>query len=173
MAQQNVKGNKLARGVNCKVRMDPTDPNGSNPVIVGFVSDAQINKAIQNDKAKVVGSILPVSIDATAIETTVSLNGFVPSKALKEQGVSNVDGGGKITLDTLNTDDDKTLDEKVLQKIPYLDLYDEKHGSIIGATTWLSPTSYNVDVKSETYIRVSCGFDSIGFKNGSDYKTLY
>lgn len=172
MAGYNVKGDLLAQGINALVRIDPDDDNGSNPVVIGFVQNAQIRKAINVQRAEVIGEILPVSLDPTGIQTSVTLKGFIPSKGLIDAGVATARGGGEFTLKSFNPDDSKLIDNKVATKFPYMDIYDAKHKCIIGSTTWLIATSYSDSVNGKGYVEADVSLEGIGYNNDSDYEQL-
>jgi hypothetical protein len=165
----NVAGDILAQGINCVVRIDTDDESGSNPQIVGFVADFNIRKSIGIQRAEVLGEILPASLDPTSIQTTTTLRGFVPSKNLIDAGLDSVRGGGKFCLKSFNPDDERLADTKVATKIPYLDFYDEKHGSIIGSTTWAISTNYGDSSSGKGYVMGDVTMESIGYNNGPSY----
>jgi len=172
MGKYNPKGDILAQGINVIVRVDVDDENGSNPVEIGFVESYSIRANITNQRANVVGEILPVSIDPTDIAVTVSLTGFIPSKNLIDQGIDSVRGGGKVMLKAFNPDVWKLADTKVITKIPYLDLWDEKHQSIIGNTSWLVPSSYEDSGQGKAYVKSNVAMEGIGYNNGPDYESI-
>jgi hypothetical protein len=169
MAGYNIQGDLLAQGINCIVRVDPDDESGSNPLEVGFVSEATIRKSINLQRAEVIGEILPVAIDPTGIQVTVSLRGFVPSKSLCDAGVESARGGGPVHLKSFNPNDANLIDKKVATKLPYLDLYDDKHKCIIGYVNWAIPNSYDDSIASKGYVVANCGMEAIGYENGTDY----
>lgn len=172
MAGYNIGGDKLAQGINCKIRIDPNDENGSNPVVIGFVQNATIRANFNTQRAEVIGSFLPVSIDLTSAQVNVSLKGFIPSKQLMVAGFESVDGGGTVTLKSFNPDVSKMIETKVATKIPYLDLYDDKHDTIIGSTTWLIPTSYSDSINGKGYVEADCSLEGIGYGNGPDFASI-
>ena len=169
MAGYNVQGDLLAQGINCIVRVDPDDESGGNPLEIGFVSEASIRKAINIQRAECIGEILPISLDPTGIQVSVTLRGFVPSKNLVDAGIQSARGGGSIHLKSFNPNDAKLIDTKVATKIPYLDLYDEKHQCIIGYTNWLIATSYDDSISGKGYLQANCTLEGIGYENGTDY----
>jgi hypothetical protein len=168
----NPNGDILAQGVNVFIRADVDDENGSNPQIIGFVETYSIRANITLQRAECVGEILPVSLDPTSVQVTVSLSGFIPAKNLIDQGIDSVRGGGKLVLKFFNPDYQKLVDTKVITKIPYLDILDSKHKSIIGSTTWLSPTSYQDGGQGKGYVKSDVTLEGIGYNNGPDYKSV-
>jgi hypothetical protein len=165
----NVLGDILAQGINCIARVDPDDESGSNPQEIGLVSEATIRKNIGLQRAEVIGEILPISLDPNSIQTTVTMRGFLPSKNIIDAGLESIRGGGKVCLKSFNPDDEKLAETKVATKIPYFDLYDEKHKCIIGSTTWLTATSYSDSINGKGYVQADCSLEGIGYNNGTDY----
>lgn len=168
----NAKGDILAQGINVIIRIDPDDENGSNPQEIGFVETYQVRANITNQKADVIGELLHVSIDPTNIDVTVSLTGFVPSKNLVDAGIDSVRGGGKVMLKSFNPDVWKLADTKLITKIPYLDIWDDKHQSIIGSTSWLVPASYEDGGQGKGYVKSTLTLEGIGYNNGPDYESI-
>ncbi|MDR1626510.1 MAG: hypothetical protein LBT33_08200 [Spirochaetia bacterium] len=166
----NIKGDVLAQGTNLKVRADLNDDAGSNPVVIGFVQDANISKSTSIQRAEVLGEILPVSLDPTSVQTTITLRGFIPSKQVLQEGIDTVRGGGKVHLKSFNFDDSNLLDMKVATKIPYIDLWDEKHKSIIGSSSFLVVTGYRDSSSGKGYLMADITMEGIGYDNGPDYK---
>jgi hypothetical protein len=113
-----------------------------------------------------------VAIDPTSMSVTWNLAGFIPSKNLVSQGIDTVRGGGKVMLKGFNPDAGKLADTKVLTKIPYMDLWDEKHKSIIGLSSWLVPTSYQDGGQGKGYIKSDVTMEGIGYENGPDYQSI-
>jgi len=168
MANYNVNGDVLAQGINCVVRVDLEDESGSNKQVIGFVSEFSIRKSIGLNRAEVLGELLPVSLDPTSIQTTVTMRGFIPTAALVKAGIDTVRGGtdAKFSMKSFNPDDQKLVDSQVATKIPYLEFYDKKHGCIVGSTTWAIATSYGDASSGKGYISADITLESIGYKNG-------
>jgi len=171
MAGYNIDGDILAQGINCIVRADPDDESGSNPQEIGFVSEANIRKQINLQRAEVIGEILPASIDPTGISVNIDFKGFIPSKSLCIKGIDSVRGGGKLHLKSFNPNDRNFIEKKVATKLPYLDLYDEKHQCIIGYVNWAIPSSYSDTISGKGYVIANCTMEAIGYDNGTDYES--
>ena len=155
-----LEGDILAQGINCNVRIGT---NAADAKMVGFVQDYNVRKSMQTQKAEVIGEVLPVSIDITGISVTVSFKGFIPKKGYKLDEA--------YTVKELNPNDDDIITDQKVVKIPYLELYDKKNKCIIGSTTWAVLTSYDETLSGKGYPIASSSFESIGYKNGSDYPT--
>jgi hypothetical protein len=168
----NLQGDILGQGFNCIVRIDMDDENGSNPRKIGAVSSFQARKSITVNRAETLGEFLPMSLDAQGVSTQISLRGFVPTKPFAKDGFQSVRGGGIYSVKSLNPDERKLVDTKLATKIPYLDLYDEKHGCVIGSSTWLIASSYSDSSQGKGYIEADVTLEGIGYDNGGDYETV-
>ena len=168
----NIQGDILGQGVNCIVRIDMDDENGSNPMKVGAVSSFVARKSITVNRAETIGEMLPMSLDAQGVATTISLRGFIPTKGFARGGFESVRGGGRYSLKSFNPDEKKLIDTKVATKFPYIDLYDEKHGCVIGSSKWLIASGYSDSSNGKGYIEADVTLEGIGYENGSDYETL-
>ena len=153
-------GNGVTTGIHCIVR---AGTSASDCKQIGLVSSCTIRKNIQTQRAEVIGEILPVSIDATGIQTTISFQGFVLKKG--------VTFGDMYTPKEFNPNDDSIVADQNVKKIPYLEIYDQQAGSVIGCTEWAIVTSYEESVNKQGYVSINCSFESIGYSNGSDYPT--
>ncbi|MDR0473585.1 MAG: hypothetical protein LBH43_07945 [Treponema sp.] len=162
----NVKGDVLAQGIKCVVRVDLEDEEGSNKQVIGFVQDFNIRKSVAVQRAEVLGELLPVSLDPTSIQTTTTMKGFIPTKQVLDEGIA-VPGGGVFCIKSLNPDDKKLVRTAVATKIPYLDFYDKTHDTIIGATQWAIATSYGDSSSGKGYVMADITLESIGYDNGS------
>ena len=168
----NAEGDILAQGINVVIRVDPDDSNGSNPQEIGFVESYSVRANITNQRAECIGELLPVAIDPTSVAVTVSLTGFVPSKPLIDKGIDTVRGGGKVMLKAFLPDVFKLADTKVITKIPYLDIWDDKHKTVIGNTSWLVPASYQDGGQGKGYVKSDVSLEGIGYNNGPDYESI-
>ena len=168
----NPEGDILAQGINVIVRVDTDDASGSNPQEIGFVESYSIRGNISVQRAECVGELLPISLDPTSFSVTVSLSGFIPNKTLLSRGIDSVRGGGKVMLKAFCPDVYKIADAKALTKIPYLDLWDDRHKSIIGSTTWLIPSSYQDGGQGKGYVKSDVTLEGIGYDNGPDYPSI-
>ena len=107
-----------------------------------------MSKQIQTQRAQVLDSIFPASIDAQAINVTGRLTGFLASPKVYN-GTQQLNGGGKVSLASFNP---KTADFKngtVVSKFKYLDFYDEKKQLILGSVDTLISTGFTITVNGE------------------------
>ena len=172
MGSYKVNGDLIAQGINIAVRIDTDDETGSNPQIIGLVQDVNIRKTISLQRAEVLGEILPASLDPTSVQTTTTMKGFVPNKALLDAGLDSVRGGGVYCMKSFNPDDSRLVDTKVATKIPYMDFYDKKHKCIIGSTSWAIATNYGDSSSGKGYVMGDVTLESIGYNNGPSYPSV-
>lgn len=171
MANYNVDGDILAQGVNTIVRID-FDPSGSNPVEIGFVESWNVRRSFQTQKAEVVGEILPVAIDVVGIDVSVSLSGFIPTKAAVQSGIQDLRGGGTYCIKSLNPQVEKLVDTKVITKIPYMDFFDKRHKTVLSKVSWLTPTENGESSSGKSYLKTDASYTAIASDNGSDYEQI-
>lgn len=161
MSDYNIQGDRLIQGKDCFVRAG-TSP--SDAQIVGFVQDYSIRVQVQTQKAETIGEFLPVSIDATGVSVSTSFRGFIPKKGVTFNQ-SEISAKNFAPTTSAIVDGEKTI------KIPYLELYDKKNKTIICSTTWAIMTGYDESAQGKSYVTANCSFESIGFNNGTDWKT--
>lgn len=161
MAVYNQHGDRVLQGKDCWIYIG-TSPADAD--VLGFAQDFSIRVQVQTQKAEVLGEFLPISIDATGVSVNTSFKGFIPKK-----GVSY--SNGKWTVKNLAPTTSAIVDGEKIIKIPYMELRDKKSGSTICATTWAILNGYNETVSGKGYVMADVSFESIGFENGSDYKT--
>ena len=168
----NPEGDILEQGINAMIRIDPDDPNGSNPQEVGFVETYSVRQNINIQRAECIGEFDAVSIDATGRSVTWNLSGFIPNKALITRGIDTVRGGGKVVIKNFVPDTDKLADTKVITKIPYIDLWDDKHKTIVGYSTWLVPSSQQDGGQGKGYVKSDITLECLTYNNGPDYESI-
>ncbi len=153
-------------GYRVQVRVSENE-SGANPQIIGFIDSAEMSKQIQTQKAQVLDSIFPASIDAQAISVNGRLTGFLATPAVYKSGVYN--GGGKISLASFNPKSSDFKNGSVISKFAYLDFYDEKKKLILAKCFGLISTGYTVTVNGGTYVKSNISFEAIDMGSGEDY----
>ena len=114
-------------GYRCQVRVGNS---ASDAQVIGFVDSAEMSKQIQTQRAQVLDSIFPASIDAQAISVSGQLTGFLASPAVYK-GTQILNGGGKVSLASFNPKSSDFKKGIVVSKFKYLDFYDEKKELIL------------------------------------------
>lgn len=156
-------------GYRCQVRISDSS-SGSNPQVIGFVDSAEMTKQIQTQRAQVLDSIFPASIDAQAITVNGRLTGFLASPKVYK-GTEQLNGGGKVSLSSFNPKSADFKEGKVVSKFAYLDFYDEKKKLILGFVKTLIPTNFSITVQGGTYVKANVGFEAIDMSSGADYES--
>lgn len=165
--EYNIANDLLVRGTSCWVRIGNT---ASDAATVGFVDSFEASKQIQLQEAAVCGSIVPASIDPQGIRCSLSLSGFLASKAVYE-GTQTFNGGGKISLSSFNPDDDTFIKDQVITKFPYMDFYDDKTKTILASFKTCIPESYRISSQGGSYVKSNVSLRAIKMSSGSDYTT--
>ncbi len=154
-------------GYRCQVRVGTS---AADAQVIGFVDSAEMTKQIQTQRAQVLDSIFPASIDAQAINVSGRLTGFLASPKVYS-GTQQLNGGGKVSLSSFNP---KTADFKngtVVSKFKYLDFYDEKKKLILGSVDTLISTNYSISVNGGTYVKANVSFEALDMSSGEDYES--
>ena len=153
-------------GYRCQVRVGTS---AADAQVIGFVDSAEMSKQIQTQRAQVLDSIFPASIDAQAINVNGRLTGFLASPAVYK-GTQQLNGGGKVSLASFNP---KSADFKngiVVSKFKYLDFYDEKKKLILGSVQTLISTGFTITMNGGTYVKSNVSFEAIDMSSGEDYE---
>ena len=151
-------------GHRCQVRVGNS---ASDVEVIGFVDSAEMTKQIQTQRAQVLDSIYPASIDAQAINVNGRLTGFLASPAVYDG--TSYNGGGSISLASFNPKSSDFKEGKVVTKFQYLEFYDEKKKLILGYVKDVISTGYTVTVNGGTYVKANISFEAIDMGSGEDY----
>ena len=153
-------------GYRCQVRVGTS---AADAKVIGFVDSAEMSKQIQTQRAQVLDSIFPASIDAQAINVTGRLTGFLASPKVYN-GTQVLNGGGKVSLSSFNPKTADFKDGTVVSKFKYLDFYDEKKKLILGSVDTLISTGYTITVNGGTYVKSNVSFEALDMSSGEDYE---
>ncbi len=170
MQNYDTRGGSLTQGHNCVVRVDLSDPNGSNPVEIGMVENGDWTANVETAKANVIGCFTSASIDAVGISANASLTGFIPTKnALK--GFEDMRGGGKFSIKSFKPSNTRLIDSKLVTKIPYMDFYDKDSQAVVSFVVHCVPTRYHEAVQGRGYVKADINFECILMENGADFES--
>ena len=153
-------------GYRCQVRVGTS---AADAQVIGFVDSAEMSKQIQTQRAQVLDSIFPASIDAQAINVSGRLTGFLASPAVYK-GTQQFNGGGKISLSSFNPKSSDFKNGRVVNKFKYLDFYDEKKKLILGSVDTLISTGFTITLNGGTYVKANVSFEAIDMSSGEDYE---
>lgn len=161
-----VASSLLTIGYRCQVRVGT---NAADAKVIGFVDSAEMSKQIQTQRAQVLDSIFPASIDPQAITVSGTLTGFLASPAVYK-GTQQFNGGGKISLSSFNPKSSDFKNGKVVSKFKYLDFYDEKKKLILGSIDTLISTGFRITMNGGTYVKANVSIEAIDMSSGEDYE---
>ena len=153
-------------GYRCQVRVGTS---AADAQVIGFVDSAEMSKQIQTQRAQVLDSIFPASIDAQAINVNGRLTGFVASPAVYK-GTQQLNGGGTVALASFNPKSADFKNGVVVSKFKYLDFYDEKKKLILGSVQTLISTGFTITMNGGTYVKSNVSFEAIDMSSGEDYE---
>lgn len=153
-------------GYRCQVRVGTS---AADAQVIGFVDTAEMTKQIQTQRAQVLDSIFPASIDAQAINVNGRLTGFLASPKVYN-GTQQLNGGGKVSLSSFNPKSADFKNGTVVSKFKYLDFYDEKKKLIIGYVDTLISTGFTITMNGGTYVKANVSFEAIDMSSGEDYE---
>ena len=153
-------------GHRCQVRVGSS---ASDAQVIGFVDSAEMTKQIQTQRAQVLDSIFPASIDAQAINVSGRLTGFLASPKVYSGNVS-LNGGGKVSLSSFNPKSADFTSGSVITKFAYLDFYDEKKKLTLGFVKDVIATNYTITVNGGTYVKANVSFEALDMSSGADYE---
>ena len=137
--------------------------------VIGFVDSAEATKQIQTQRAQVLDSLYPASIDAQAINVNGRLTGFLASPAVYK-GTQVLNGGGKVSLSSFNPKSSDFKTGTVISKFKYLDFYDEKKKLILCSVDTLISTGFTITLNGGTYVKANVSFEAIDMSSGEDYE---
>ncbi|MDR2701085.1 MAG: hypothetical protein LBB72_01480 [Spirochaetaceae bacterium] len=171
----NVDGDILAQGINCVVRVTDDETGVSGLKEIGFVQDFSIRKSINIQRAECLGEILPVSLDPTSIQTSITMKGFIPSaRLLADTTKESVRGQNKaFSAKAFNPDDSQLVETALATKIAYIDFYDKRgDGAVIGFANWAIVTQYSDSSSGKGYVMADVTMEAIGYNNGPSYESV-
>ncbi|MBO7518698.1 MAG: hypothetical protein J6T31_06265, partial [Methanobrevibacter sp.] len=162
-----VASSLLTIGYRCQVRVGTS---AADAQVIGFVDSAEMSKQIQTQRAQVLDSIFPASIDAQAISVSGRMTGFLASPAVY-RGTQTYNGGGTISLSSFNPKSEDFKNGTVVSKFKYLDFYDEKKKLILGSIDTLISTGFTITMNGGTYVKANVSVEAIDMSSGEDYES--
>lgn len=163
MADITSESNVLVTGYKCEVY---AGTSASNKKKIGMVDSFTASKNLQTQRAQVIGTIMPVSIDPQALSASVSMSGFIAKKSVVQAAKY---GKGDATVNAFCPDDGIYTSETVT-KVPYVCLVNKNTNEVICELEWAIPTSYQVQSQGQSYIKANIQMEAITMNIGSAYK---
>lgn len=159
------ESNKLVTGYKCEVWASNND-DGTGAVKIGMVDSFTALKNIQTQRAQVIGTIMPASIDPQSLSASLSMSGFIAKKVLVKQAKY---GSGDATVNAFCPDDGIYKNESVT-KVPYVCLKNKDTKDVICYLSWCIPTSYQIQSQGQAYTKANIQMEAITMNVGSAYK---
>lgn len=156
----------LIRGTSCWVR---AGSGAANAKKIGFCDSFRGTKTTQLQKANVCGELYPVSIDASGVQVTLSISGFIPKKSiLTSDATVNGKGENNYTVTAFNPDSANFVTNS-LQDVPYIDFYDENQKAVLFSFTNAIASSFSVTGNSGGYIKGDLQMEAIDMNGSNTY----
>lgn len=164
MADLNVQSNVLVTGYKCEVWAGNSE---AEAIKVGMVDSVTISKNLQTQRANVIGTIMPVSIDPQALSASVSMSGFIATKEVVKAATY---GSGDCTINAF-CPDDSIYKQETVSKIPYLSLRKKNGDKAVSIchAEWCIPTSYQVQSQGQSYVKANIQMEAITMNIDSGY----
>ena len=157
--------NALVTGYKCWVRVGNT---AADAQAVGFVDSMSATKNIQLQRAECCGALLSASIDPQGYSVSLSLGGFLSIPDVYK-GNTNINGLGKVSLQSFNPSSTDFIAGSVATKFPYIDFYDDKEQIIIAAFDNAIAQSFQITIQGKTYAKCNISMEAIDMSSGDDY----
>lgn len=166
MSKLQVQNNALVRGTSCWVR---AGANANTAKKIGFCDSFRGSKNLQLQRANVCGSIYPVSIDPSGVQTSISISGFIPTKKVIQQSDIDLNGKGEVNITLFNPDETSFIENESITKIPYIDFYDENAKTIIVGFRDAVASTFNITGNGGGYVKGDLQLEAITMTGGVDY----
>ncbi|MCQ2577556.1 MAG: hypothetical protein MJ176_03380 [Treponema sp.] len=157
------ESNVLVTGYKCEVW---AGESATSAIKVGMVDSFTASKNLQTQRAQVIGTIMPVSIDPQALSASISMSGFIAKKEIVKAAKY---GKGDATINAFCPDDGIYTKETVT-KIPYVCLKDKTKGEVLCTLEYAIPTSYQVQSQGQSYIKANIQMEAITMNIGTAYQ---
>jgi hypothetical protein len=151
----DIKGQTIARGYNCFVRVSKTADAASPSNTIGYVTSFQATEDFSVQEAVCLGNLGPIAIDPQNYTCNIQIGAFIP--AVKNT-LTNAPADGSNAAIALEGDipsragfmDDTNA---TVERYSYLDFYGRKNGRIIAKFTGVLVTSNGVQAEGNSYVR--------------------
>jgi hypothetical protein len=151
----DIKGQSIARGYNCFVRVSKTDNATSPSNTIGYVTSFQATEDFGVQEAVCLGNLGPIALDPQSYTCNIQIAAFIPAV---KTSLTNAPKAGSLEATPLESDipsregfmDDTNA---TVEKYSYLDFYDKKNSRIIAKFTGVLVTSNGVQSEGNAYVR--------------------
>lgn len=163
MADLTSESNVLVTGYKCIVKAGNSATDCKE---IGMVDSFSASKNLQTQRAQVIGTIMPVSIDPQALSASVSMSGFIAKKEIVKAAKY---GKGDATVNAFCPDDGIYTSETVT-KVPYVALVNKNTKETICELQYAIPTSYQIQSQGQSYIKANIQMEAITMNVGTAYQ---
>jgi hypothetical protein len=151
----DIKGQAIARGYNCFVRVSKTANATSPSNTIGYVTSFQATEDFSVQEAVCIGNLGPIAIDPQNYTCNIQIAAFIPAvkTLLINAPVAGSMGATPLEDDVPSrasfTDDTNAT----VERYSYLDFYNKKSGRVICKFTGVLVTSNGVQSEGNAYVR--------------------
>jgi hypothetical protein len=151
----DTKGQTIARGYNCFVRVSKADNATSPSNTIGYVTSFQATEDFGVQEAVCLGNLGPIALDPQSYTCSIQIAAFIPAV---KTALKNAPEAGSLAATPLENDmpsragfmDDTNA---TVEKYSYLDFYNRKNDRIIAKFTGVLVTSNGVQSEGNAYVR--------------------
>jgi hypothetical protein len=151
----DIKGQAIARGYNCFVRVSKKDNATSPDNTIGYVTSFQATEDFGVQEGVCLGNLGPIAIDPQSYTCNIQIAAFIPAV---KTALTNAPAEGSYAAAALEDDitsragfmDDTNA---TVEKYSYLDFYDKKNDRVIAKFTGVLVTSNGVQSEGNAYVR--------------------
>ncbi|MDR0637908.1 MAG: hypothetical protein LBG27_03225 [Spirochaetaceae bacterium] len=152
----DIKGQTIARGYNCFVRVSKTADATSPSNTIGYVTSFQATEDFSVQEAVCLGNLGPIAIDPQGYTCNIQIGAFIP--AVKTSLTNAPEAGTAMSATPLESDIPSRADfmddtNAAVERYSYLDFYDKKNGRIVAKFTGVLVTSNGVQSEGNAYVR--------------------
>ena len=151
----DIKGQTIARGYNCFVRVSKTADATSPSNTIGYVTSFQATEDFSVQEAVCLGNLGPIAIDPQGYTCNIQIAAFI---AAVKTALTNAPAAGSLTATSLEDDVPSRADfmddtNAAVERYSYLDFYDRKNRRIIAKFTVVLVTSNGIQSEGNAYVR--------------------
>jgi hypothetical protein len=151
----DIKGQTIARGFNCFVRVSKTPDAASPSNTIGYVTSFQATEDFQVQEATCLGNLGPIAIDPQGYNCSINIAAFIPAV---KTSLTNAPEAGSLSATPLENDMPSRADfmddtDAAVERYSYLDFYDKKNDRIVAKFTGVLVTSNGVQSEGNAYVR--------------------
>ena len=156
------ESNVLVTGYKCEVWAGDSETEAKK---IGMVDSFTASKNLQTQRAQVIGTIMPVSIDPQALSASISMSGFIAKKSVVQAAKY---GAGDATVNAF-CPDDSIYTKETVTKVPFVGLKEKNNNDWVCTLDWAIPTSYQVQSQGQSYVKANIQMEAITMNIGSAY----